>query len=469
MGSTRALAKPCRISVGSASVTIQNRIWDGLRTHRFTVRPPTYAVVMFDRSADWGRDEVRARAHALLDDVLDPDLDLRSAPGSVLGGAVAARAELAAIVDGAVVAAVPQWEASAEWAADGAATVVTSMVNRTGAHRSAAAALRRTALDAASMPHVSAAARAGVLALSHLHLLTRARTPEVAEVFDRDEAVLVAEARTRTADSFSGWLRAWRYGALEELGRNEPDTAPGPETEADTAKIITGFAGRGIVELDLTPVTLAMWTEAVEARIETWRRTGQLSEDTRTWAELVADALTDLIRDGSSSSRRGQPRPLLIVLAKLAELFDRADVPADQREPWTARIVGGGPIGRAALRELMEQANLQLVVTDDDGEPLHVGRAQRLATAAMLLALIARTGGTCEFPGCHAKHHRANAHHIIWWRNQGLTDIDNLALLCPHHHRLVHHGWTLTRGPTGLIFHRPDGTVIDPPPYQQAA
>jgi hypothetical protein len=83
--------------------------------------------------------------------------------------------------------------------------------------------------------------------------------------------------------------------------------------------------------------------------------------------------------------------------------------------------------------------------------------------------LFARAAGGCEFPGCHATHHRSHAHHIIWWRNHGETNIDNLALLCPHHHRLVHHGWTLIRGPGGLTFHRPDGTTIDPPPFAQAA
>ncbi|WP_421118666.1 HNH endonuclease signature motif containing protein [Aquihabitans daechungensis] len=420
---------------------------------------------MFDPSD--ASDRERARAHALLDTVLG--VDAQTALGSELTGAIESRAELAAIVDGAVVALIPQWEASADWAMDGSASAVVSIVNRTGAHRSAAGALRRTGLLAASMPHVSAAAREGSLPLSHLHLLTRAREDVTAEVFDRDEELLVTEARTRTADSLSAWLRAWRYGALEELGANEPDTAPGPDTDADTAKIITGFAGRGIVELDLTPVSLAVLTEAVEARIETWRRTGQLTEDDRTYAELVGAAVMDLIADGSASSRRGIPRPLLIVLAKLSELFDRAQVPADRREAWTARIVGGGPIAKVALRELMEHANLQLVITDDDGEPLHIGRARRLATAALYLALIARSGGTCEFPGCHAEHHRANAHHIRWWRNGGETSIDNLAFLCPHHHRLVHHGWTLTRGPTGLIFHKPDGTALPPPPFRQAA
>lgn len=306
---------------------------------------------MFDQSGATSRDEAaarRAKVHALVDVVLDADP--ATSTGAELTAVLEARAELAAAVDGAVVSAMAPWEASADWALDGSRSSVVALVNRTGAHKSAAGALRKTGLLAASMPHVSAAAAAGVLPLSHLHLLTRARKEEVAEVFDRDEALLVAEAKTRTADSLSGWLTGWYYGALAELGRNEPDASPGPGTEADTAKIITGFTGRGIIEVDLTPQSLAVWVEAVEARVETWRRTGQLTEDTRTWAELVAAALTDLIADGSASSRRGLPRPLLIVIARLGELFDRAHVSSVQREAWTARILGGGPIGKAALR-----------------------------------------------------------------------------------------------------------------------
>ncbi len=410
----------------------------------------------------------RARAHALLDTVLDADA--RSAVGSVLGAALEARASLAALVDGAAVAMLPGWEGSCEWAADGTRSPVVALVNRTGAHRSAAGAFRRTGLLAASMPHVSAAARRGELPLSHLALVTRARRDEVAGVFDRDEAVIVDAARGRTADALGVWLRGWYLGALAELGVNEPDTNPGPGSDEDTARIIVGFAGRGLVTLDLTPASLAALTEAVEARIETWRRTGQLGEDTRPWDQLVGAAVMDLIADGSASTRRGVPRPLLIAIARLKDLFDRAGTPEADREPWSARILGGGPIGHAALRELMEQANLQLVVTTDDGEPLQVGRARRLATAAMLAALIARSGGTCEFPGCHATHHRAHAHHITSWEHGGRTDLANLALLCAHHHRLIHKaGYTLTRGPTSLHFRRPDGTPITDPPFRQTA
>ena len=419
---------------------------------------------MFEWSNGSEQNERRAAARGLLDAVLE--VDPRTATGSELTAMVEARAKLEAMIDGAVVAAVPQWEASADWAADGSRSSVVAAVNRTGAHRSAAVALRRTGLLAASMPHVAAAAAAGSLPLSHLHLLTRARRDEVADVFDRDEELLVTEARTRTADSLSCWLRAWYYGALAELGVNEPDHPPGHDSDADTAKIITGIAGRGLVTLDLTAVSLAALVEAVEARIETWRRTGALTEDTRTWEELVGAAITDLIADGSATSRRGQARPLLIVMAKLCELFDRADIAADQRHAWTARILSGGPIAQAALRELMEQADLQLVITDDDGEPLHIGRARRLATAALLTALLARSGGPCEFPGCHATHHRANAHHITWWRHGGHTDIDNLAVQCPHHHRMVHHAGTLTRRPTGLGLRPPYRPAIEQHTFQ---
>src|SRR6478609_10980961 len=249
----------------------------------------------------------RAAAHDALDRLLDVVPEV--ATGAEMTAALEARADLEALVDGAVVSMLPQWEASGDWASDGARSPITAVVNSTGARRSATAALRRTALDAAQMPHVSAAAAAGSLPLSHLELLTRARRPEVAEVFDRDEALLVAEAKTRTADALARFLLAWRYGALEELGVNEPDSPLDHDSELDTAKIVAGFAGRGLITLDVTPVSLGIITEAVEARIETWRRAGQLTEDTRSYEELVAAALVDLIVDGSASVRPGPLRP----------------------------------------------------------------------------------------------------------------------------------------------------------------
>jgi len=72
------------------------------------------------------------------------------------------------------------------------------------------------------------------------------------------------------------------------------------------------------------------------------------------------------------------------------------------------------------------------------GEPLNIGRRSRTIPPPMRRALKARDGG-CRFPGC-TSHRFCDGHHIKHWQNGGETRLDNLVLLCRHHHRLVHEG-----------------------------
>jgi hypothetical protein len=62
------------------------------------------------------------------------------------------------------------------------------------------------------------------------------------------------------------------------------------------------------------------------------------------------------------------------------------------------------------------------------------------------------------FPRC-GRRGFAEAHHIVWWRNGGRTDLDNLAMVCSFHHKLVHEfGWRLCRDGNGAIrWFRPGG------------
>ena len=47
--------------------------------------------------------------------------------------------------------------------------------------------------------------------------------------------------------------------------------------------------------------------------------------------------------------------------------------------------------------------------------------------------------------GCNAPAAWTVAHHCRPWEHGGSTDLSNLCLLCPTHHReLHHHGWTAT-------------------------
>jgi hypothetical protein len=66
------------------------------------------------------------------------------------------------------------------------------------------------------------------------------------------------------------------------------------------------------------------------------------------------------------------------------------------------------------------------------------------------------------FPSCDAPSAGATPTTIPYEIGQR-TQLDELVLLCPHHHRQVHRGFTLTRSPNGQIrVTRPDGTRLDP-------
>lgn len=83
------------------------------------------------------------------------------------------------------------------------------------------------------------------------------------------------------------------------------------------------------------------------------------------------------------------------------------------------------------------------VVIDLLGQPLDVGREERLATDVQRAALSARDNG-CIWPGCDNPHQWCDAHHVIPWQQGGETDIENLASLCRHHHVVTHlPGWEM--------------------------
>ena len=78
------------------------------------------------------------------------------------------------------------------------------------------------------------------------------------------------------------------------------------------------------------------------------------------------------------------------------------------------------------------------IIEGNDREPLSIGRRSRSIPPAMRRALKARDG-SCRFPGC-INHKFVDGHHIVHWADGGETSLDNLVLLCRHHHHLVHEG-----------------------------
>ncbi|MEO3759055.1 DUF222 domain-containing protein, partial [Mycobacterium sp. B14F4] len=79
-----------------------------------------------------------------------------------------------------------------------------------------------------------------------------------------------------------------------------------------------------------------------------------------------------------------------------------------------------------------------------DGQPIGAGRTTRQINRRLRRALEHRHP-TCAVPGCGATR-GLHAHHIRHWEDGGATELDNLVLLCPYHHRLHHRGIITIRG-----------------------
>ena len=176
-------------------------------------------------------------------------------------------------------------------------------------------------------------------------------------------------------------------------------------------------------------VSLA-WAKMAEA----FRR--EENPDTKiTYLQRNADALVQLItRDGP---QRATPASLLII----AE-YDTASGELGQ-----PRLDDGQPVPPEELARLVGDADVYTAFADADGQPLWLGRSQRSASLVQRIVLAARDGGCI---GCKSPSERCEAHHIQHWSDDGPTDFDNLAQLCPDCHHLVHDcKWQICRNHRG--------------------
>ena len=88
---------------------------------------------------------------------------------------------------------------------------------------------------------------------------------------------------------------------------------------------------------------------------------------------------------------------------------------------------------------------------------LDLGRSRRLATPGQRQALTVRDRG-CVFEGCGRPARWCDIHHLTSWLRGGLTNLDDLVLVCRRHHVLCHEGgWRLQRQPDGTIETIPPG------------
>jgi hypothetical protein len=97
----------------------------------------------------------------------------------------------------------------------------------------------------------------------------------------------------------------------------------------------------------------------------------------------------------------------------------------------------GPVVPDAVARFLSCDARVQ-VMTHRLGQLVGIHPTERTPNRAMRRYLARRDQG-CTHPLCDQRLW-LHAHHIVHWEHGGLTVPENLALLCPHHHRALHTG-----------------------------
>jgi hypothetical protein len=104
-----------------------------------------------------------------------------------------------------------------------------------------------------------------------------------------------------------------------------------------------------------------------------------------------------------------------------------------------------------------------VLIENEQGEPLNIGRKTRTIPPALRRALKSRDQG-CRFPACtHTRF--VDGHHVEHWAQGGETKLSNLVTLCRFHHRLLHEGRVVVQvlDDGAFRFIRPDGQSFDSP------
>ena len=182
--------------------------------------------------------------------------------------------------------------------------------------------------------------------------------------------------------------------------------------------------------------------------------------------ELILKALERAmdIEDADSEEREPVAARRADALTEIAETYlnhpENAGSTADryqvvvhvhEENSAAAQIENGPCVSAETSKRIACDCSVTTIEEDAVGEPLNIGRRSRTIPPPMRRALIARDGG-CRFPGC-TNHRFCDGHHIEHWQNGGETRLDNLVLLCRHHHRLVHEGgFDCRKSEDGVIY-----------------
>jgi hypothetical protein len=143
---------------------------------------------------------------------------------------------------------------------------------------------------------------------------------------------------------------------------------------------------------------------------------------------------------GKASDPATAPNPYFVVAhVPLEALVEESG----EKSELAGELEHHGLIDIETVQRIACDATVVVAVDDQAGHTMYEGRARRFPSGAQRREII-RRDRHCRYPGCRNVTF-AIVHHIVPWKPGGGTDLPNLALLCRHHHGLVHReGWSLS-------------------------
>ncbi|MHA7263122.1 HNH endonuclease [Arthrobacter sp. TMN-37] len=285
------------------------------------------------------------------------------------------------------------------------------------------------------------ALRSGAIHYQHAQVVLRESTGVSAEERASYEDSLLQAAPDLTRSQLAVKARRLREkicpgAAAERRTRAEADRAVWLEPAADGMAYLGAFLG--------AENAVAMFDRLTRAA-----RAAQGPAETRTLAQLRADALAGLvIQDDPSLQEPGTLRgirPQVLVTVPVLSLLGESESPGD--------LEGYGPIPAGVARQLAANApGLMRLLTDPiDSAVLDVGR-RRYRVPKDLRTYLRVRDKTCRYPRCSRSAGTADLDHTVPWEDGGSTRPENLACLCPKHHRMKHEaGWSVRQLPGGVL------------------
>ncbi|OFJ51731.1 HNH endonuclease signature motif containing protein [Mycolicibacterium grossiae] len=185
------------------------------------------------------------------------------------------------------------------------------------------------------------------------------------------------------------------------------------------------------------------------------------------WKDDHADGADD--RSDGAGGAPPMPSTVDAFLALVAAGWDSevAARPHGQRTTVVVHVDVDRRVGSLHLGPVLSDADRQFLTCDAtweawferDGRPIGCGRESRQISRRLRRALEHRDR-CCVVPGCGATR-GLHAHHVVHWEDGGTTDLTNLVLVCPYHHRAHHRGLITISGPAErLVVTDADGTAL---------